>query len=117
MRNKIEYSMNSNEIRERIDFLNLIPENLFLILNFNEFYIPDHELNLMRKSLEEEFDCYIMSYKPNKLGNPSSRNLCNLICPATLTHDQALKLITCESKFKGTIFVAYAKPLKFLACK
>ncbi|MBA3662360.1 MAG: hypothetical protein H0W64_11560 [Gammaproteobacteria bacterium] len=106
-----------NEIKARIEFLNLIPDDLFLTLNFNEFYMPDHESNLTRKFLEEKFECYIMCYRANTMDNHSLKNLCNLICPATLTQDQVAELNTHESKFKGMVLVAYAKPLRFSACK
>lgn len=100
-------------IKESIPFLKLIPKDVFLTLNFDEFYIPNHELNLIRTALEKEFDCYIMCYQLTATSNLSLRNLCHLICPATLNKDQIVKLMIQESKFNDIVFVAYEKPLKF----
>jgi len=85
------------KIREKISFLKLIPDKLFFSLDFTEFCLPDDELNMLRKKLEKNLGCYVMTYKSTGSGFKENQ-LCNILKSAELTEQEKKILQKAEEK-------------------
>ncbi|MBI2578872.1 MAG: hypothetical protein HYW26_04120 [Candidatus Aenigmarchaeota archaeon] len=106
------------EFRKRIPFLRLIPDKVYFDLNFDEFFLPDDEINELRKSLESMLNHYVMTYKTNGFDDkmPKEKHLCFNLEIAELNVRQMKILSDFESiaKRKGVSFCVYRKPLKLV---
>jgi hypothetical protein len=100
--------------RKSIPFLALIPEKMYRKLSPLEWYEPFGEIEEMRRRLEEELDCYVMTYKRYGPETPWEAQLFVHIHEADLPPEKQVILYAANDVVRriGIEFQAYQKPLK-----
>lgn len=108
-----------DRLRKKIEFLNLIPDDIYFNLDTEEFLEPDEEISTARKELEEILGHFIMTYKTCALNKkiPLEHHLCANLKIAVLSKKQREILEEYQRKYqdKKVNFVAYEKPLKLIS--
>ncbi|SRR5260221_506416 len=103
-------------LREKVPFLQQIPDERYLSLDIKEFRIPTGDLVNARQDLENKLNQYVMTYNKDifRLDIPVAEHLCANIVGAKLTEDELQILQDYEEKYMGerVSFVAYKKPLE-----
>lgn len=107
------------QFREEIPFLKQIPDDIYFKLDTSEFYFPDSLISRARKDLEQELNCFVMTYNKEvfNLEIPINAHLCANLNGADLMPDQLRILNSYEVYYREThpvSFVAYAKPLELI---
>jgi hypothetical protein len=100
--------------RKSIPFLALIPPPIYQKLSPFAWYEPFGEIEEMRRGLEEELDCYVMTYKRYGPDIPWDTQLFIYIHEADLPPEKQVIISAANDVLRriGIEFQAYQKPLK-----
>src|SRR5260221_10707982 len=105
-------------LRQKIQFLQKIDDNIYFQLGVKEFILPNKNLEEVREEMEKVFDKYVMTYKANFFDDSLSlgRHLCSHLKPATISDEQKMLLEHYEKiwKPKGVSFCLYQKPIEYI---
>jgi hypothetical protein len=107
-----------SEFVASVPFLGLLPQEVLDRIDLRELFLPTGFVQRTRQTLEEELDCYVMTYKLHVFDRelPLTNHLCANLGGAKLYPSQleALKSAECKLQPYGVSLVAYAKPLKLM---
>jgi hypothetical protein len=100
--------------RKRIPFFALIPDRIYRKLSPLEWYEPFGAIEQARQELEEELDCYVMTYKRYGPDIPWDAQLFVYIHDADLPPEKQAILYAANDVIRrlGIEFQAYQKPLQ-----
>ncbi len=110
--------MIQESFREKLPFLEEIPDAIYSRLDLSEWILPDGEIDERRRTLEILLNTYIMTYNSGVFNTNASleAHLCANLKGADLSPEQ-LKILQDEEtkvRTKGVSFVAYQKPLQLI---
>lgn len=95
-----------------------LPQKILEALDFSGFKYPDLNTNLLRQSLEQKLNHYVVSYKAGvcNLNTPLESHLCARVKGADLNTDQLklLNIYEAISKKQNVTFVVYQKPIQYI---
>jgi hypothetical protein len=100
--------------RDKIPFLVHIPDDIYHTLSPSEWYEPFGAIEQARLELEEELDCYVMTYKRYGPDIPWETQLFVYIREADLPPEKQIILYAANDVVRrlGIKFQAYQKPLQ-----